>query len=383
MDRHPTLVLGSVAEISLRGRLEPVARTATPDEGRVRPEFGWRSRRIELEGTIFRKLEFDLSRELGDVDAPERDAFVNLNVTQPFELRAGRFKVPFGREVLTSGANIDFVRRSLAAQTLSPGRDVGVMVHGRPAGRAITYQIGFFTHDGDNARTGHTEGAQQAFAGRLVVAPFASGSDATLGRLELGVAAVRSHLNGQLGLRGRTVFGEGVFFDRVHANGLRLRRGLEAAWVRGPFSVSGEYIDTSDERDAMGFTNEDLPAVRARGWYLTGTWLVTGEDKRAGLDPRRSALRGGIGAIEVAVRFERLGFETVAYPGASFGFPPPDSLLRNGERVTTVGVTWYLNRYVKARGNLVREAVDDPQRSPAPRANGRFSSGVLLLQFVL
>jgi phosphate-selective porin OprO/OprP len=317
------------------------------------------------------------------VEEPERDAYVNLNVTLAVELRAGRFKVPFGREVLTSGANIEFVRRSLVAQTLSPGRDLGVMVHGRTAGRAISYQMGFFAHDGDNARTSRTNGARQAFAGRLVVAPLASNLEGALGRLELGIAAVRSHLNGQLGLRGRTVFGEGVFFDRVYANGSRLRRGFEAEWVRGPISFSGEYIDTTDERDAMGLTNEALPEVRADGWYLTGTWVVTGEVKRANLDPRRSVLRGGIGAVELAVRVERLGFETVTYPGASFGFPSPGSLLGNGERVTTLGVTWYLNRYVKLRGNLVREAIDDPQRSPAPRANGRFSSGTFLLQFAL
>ena len=42
------------------------------------------------------------------------------------ELKTGRFKVPFGREELIGGTNLDFVRRSLIAKYLAPGRDTGV-----------------------------------------------------------------------------------------------------------------------------------------------------------------------------------------------------------------------------------------------------------------
>jgi phosphate-selective porin len=194
---------------------------------------------------------------------------------------------------------------------------------------------------------------------------------------------VRSHLDEQLGLRGRTVFGEGVFFDRVFVNGVRLRRGFEAAWAHGPVSVSGEYIRVTDERRGMGTEGESLPDVEAAGWYVSGTWLLTGETKQGRIEPRRSAFTGGIGALELAARFERLAFEPVSYPGTALGFSRPEALSGNAEHVTTLGVTWYLSRYVKLQGNLVVEAINDAQRSPAPTADGRFPSGVLLLQLSL
>lgn len=381
--RRPTVHLGSFAEVTLKGRLEFMARTPSPDEGRQIPDYGWRARRLELEGTLFDRLEFEWSREFGDPVEPERDAFVDLRIVRAVQVRAGRFKVPFGRDVLIGGANLDFVYRSLAGRRLAPGRDVGLAVHGRLFRRTTSYEVGYFGRDGDNARTPQTKGARDAVAARVIVAPFSSRDDSPLEALEIGGAVTASQLDGQLGLRGRTVFGEGEFFDRVFVNGLRLRRGLEVGWAIGPMSLAAEYIAVSDERAGMGLRGEALPPVRAAGWYLAGTWVLTGERKDGRVDPRRSLLTGGPGAIEVAARVERLAFYDVTHPGTVFENPRPEGLAGNAERVVTIGLTWYLHRYVKLQGNLVIEEVDDPQRSPAPRANGRFPSGVVLLQFAL
>lgn len=381
--RRPTVHFGSFAEVTLKGRLESTTRTPTPDAGRPTTDYAWRAQRLELEGTLFKRVEFELSRDFGDDDESERDAFVDVEIVRALQLRVGRSKLPFGRDALTGGANLDFVHRSLAGRRLAPGRDVGVTAHGRLFRRRISYEVGYFRRDGDNARTPQTKGARDATAARLVLAPFSSRRNSALQALEIGGAVVASHLDGQLGLRGRTVFGEGVFFDRVYVNGLRLRRGLEAGWTLGPASLAGEYIVVSDERSSMGSKGEALPPVRATGWYLAGTWVLTGERKEGRVDPRRSVLVGGPGAIEVSARVERLGFDAVTHPGSVFENPRPEGLASNAERVVTVGLAWYVQRYVKVLGNVVIEAVDDPRRSPAPRGNGRFPSGVVLLQFAL
>jgi hypothetical protein len=52
-------------------------------------------------------------------------------VDKAIRVRAGRFKVPFSLEETTGVKHLDFVDRSLAATQLAPGRDVGVMAHGR------------------------------------------------------------------------------------------------------------------------------------------------------------------------------------------------------------------------------------------------------------
>jgi phosphate-selective porin OprO/OprP len=381
MDDRPTLHLGSLGEIRFRGRVEITGRTPQADAGRD-ADLRWQTRRLQIEGRLFDRLEFEVSREFGDSDEPERDAFLNLRLTRGLEVQAGRFKMPLGRDALTGGANLDFVFRSLAGRQLAPGRDVGVMAHGRLAARVLSYEAGYFRGDGDNARTSQTRGGRRAIAGRVVVSPFAGRSTSPLAGLQGGAAIAVSDVDTRLGLRGLTVFRDGVFFDRVVVNGRRIRQGLEAAWSGGPLSLTWERIAVSDRRSGLGFDGESLPGVRATGWYVAGTWTVTGEPKRARVEPRHGIGHGGLGAFEVAARYERLSFEPDA-PATDvmkrFGLTTP----ANAERVVTLGLAWYLSRIVKVQTNAVFEAVADPQRSPAPRADGRFPSAVVQFQVAM
>jgi phosphate-selective porin OprO/OprP len=381
MDDRPTLHLGSLGEIRFRGRVEVTTRTPQADEG-LDAEARWQTRRLQVEGRLFEWLEFEVSREFGDADEPERDAFVNLRLSRSFELQAGRFKMPLGRDALTGGANLDFIYRSLAGRHVAPGRDVGVMAHGRLAGRTLSYEAGYFLGDGDNARTSQTQGGRRALAARLLVSPFAGRRTSPLAGLQAGGAVTASDVDTRLGLRGLTVFRDGVFFDRVVVNGRRLRRGVEAAWSGGPASLVWEHVAVADRRDGMGLSGEALPGVRASGWYVAGTWTLTGERKQGRIEPRNSFGRGGAGAIEVAARYERLAFEPEAPPTGEMvrlGLDTPG----NAERALTLGVAWYLSRYVKVQVNGVFEEVDDRQRSPAPRGDGRFPTAVAQFQVAM
>ena len=375
---HPTLRVGDL-EVVFRARFDTAFRTDSPVEEGV--DVDWRRRRVQVEGS-YKRLEYEVSHEFGDPTEPERDLYVNMRFSRPFELQAGRFKLPFGRDALASSANLDFVFRSTLGRQLAPGRDVGVMAHGRLSD-AMTYDAGYFLHDGDNARSPLTRGGEHAVAGRLEVQPFNARKDSPLEPLEVGVAVVRSQLDATLALRGETVFGDGVFFDRVFTNGRRLRFGADAEWLRGPFGLTGEFARTWDARNGMGLAGEDLPGTGATGWYVSGAWVLTGERKRARVEPRKDVLERGLGAIEVSARLERVSFDDVVYPGGVSHGPRPEDLVGNGEWISTLGVTWFLHNRVKVQGNLVRESIFDAARSPAPRGNGRFTSGIVNLQFVL
>ena len=177
------------------------------------------------------------------------------------------------------------------------------------------------------------------------MAPFAARAHSGLAPIEIGVAAEDSRVDNVLGLRGRTVLGDGIFFDRAYVNGHRRRIGVDGAWQHGPAALSAEYVIVSDERNAMGFAGEDLPNITARAWYLAGTWALTGERKHGRLKPRHDLLRGGIGAVELSARVEEMRFEAASYPGAVFGFPTPRSLATNADHAATIGINWYLNHY--------------------------------------
>src|SRR5204863_3958168 len=98
--------------------------------------------------------------------------------------------------------------------------------HGKLGGDVLEYQAGYFARDGDNARTTQTSGARDTLAVRMLLSPFASRKGAAVQSLQIGAGAASSRLDQQLGLRGDTVLGDGVFFDRVYVNGRRFRTGL-------------------------------------------------------------------------------------------------------------------------------------------------------------
>jgi phosphate-selective porin OprO/OprP len=382
---HPSFRIGSVLRVDFEARLETDQRLATSAIGLDSSQFNFGSLRAGVSGTLFDKLiGFEVSRDPdpSEGDAEWKDVYVNVRPVRALEVQAGRFKMPFGREMLTGRSNLDFVYRSFAASTLSPSRDVGVMAHGQLRGGILEYATGYFARDGDNARTKQTRGARDTIAARLVLAPFASQPKNPLASLHLGAAATTSRLDNQLGLRGATVFEDGEFFDRVYVNGRRLRTGVDVFWRGGPASVSGEMVTVSDERKGMGLEQDDLDSVRATAWYVAGTWALTGEEKRGRLEPKRRFLQGGIGALELAARLEQFRFLDVSYP---VSLQRSGALARSGnaDLATTLGVNWYLNRFVKVQPNLVIETIRDPQRSPAPGTGGRFISGVIRCQFTL
>jgi phosphate-selective porin len=298
------------------------------------------------------------------------------------QVRAGKFKIPFSLDEMSGEAELDFVYRSLGANYLAPGRDVGGEVHGRVFKRRLNYWAGVFQGDGDNTRTSKIEGADTTVAARLTVTPFARRS-----ALEFGGSWTESDLANDSfypnGLRGRTVMSQYVFFEPVYVNGHRRRLGADVEWSAGPFGARSEYMFVGDTRDGQGLGNEDLVDARGQAWYALGTWVVTGENKRRPVQPRHGGLfRGGFGAVEVAARYDRLWFES------EDGGEPPSRTTRavtiypNGDRLLTLGVNYYVNRWMKLQLNAIREGTDDIERSPTPDGSS-FWSQVLRLQLEL
>ena len=100
--------------------------------------------------------------------------------------------------------------------------------------------------------------------------------------------------------------------------GRRERTGVELRWRPGPFSVKSEYMRVATERRGQSVEDTNLSPLLATGWYISSTWAVTGENKAGGLNkPRRPFLRGGFGALEVAVRLEGLAFSSAGSDGLS------------------------------------------------------------------
>jgi phosphate-selective porin len=408
--QHPSIRYGKVFRLDFQAKLQEDAHTSYPGaKGVACPDTALPStclwelhrNRVGIEGYFFRRIEYEVERELTEQELTERELLagytpkslwknvdVNVSYIDNVQVQLGRFKIPFSLDELTGDSHNDFAYRSLGANNLAPSRDTGVMLHGRFFKRGLGYATGVFRHDGDNSRSKKIQGGGQTWAGRLTGMPLRRLNPAAFGGLEVGTAVAISSVSDDSfrpnGLRGRTLFNQDTFYEPVYVNGDRLRWEADVDWTIGPASMRSEFIRVTDQRRKQGLGDQDLADARARSWYVSGTWILTGEGKSRPVKAANEFMRSGFGALEAAARYERLWFDSVASDDSSTGFRSPraDSIFPRGEKALTLGLNWTVNRWSKLQFNVIRERVEDPESNPVPNGGSSWSR-VLRFQFVL
>lgn len=384
LDDHPSIHFGKGTHLDFRGRfsadLQDSEALIVDDVEASTFDIG--KRRVGVSGEIRNVVEFQIERELTDVD-PWRDVYGEFKQFSFARVRGGKFKIPFSLDENTSASRLDFMFRSLAATHLAPGRDRGAMVHGRALDRVLGYEAGVFDHDGKNARTSNPDKVfgGRTTAGRLTVEPLRAMKDPP-GGLSIGVAFTRSDVpEGIAGLRGQTVLEQNFFSSSDYiVNGARRRVGVEMEFLPGPASIKAEWMRVETERRGESVEDTDLSPLIAEGWYVSGTYAITG-GKKSNVDrPKRPLFQGGFGAVEVGARIESLGFRSGASGEPPSTSPRADVIVGNRNLVTTLGINWYVNRFFKVQANVIRETLDDPSQGPMPSKPG-FTTTALRFQF--
>ena len=298
-------------------------------------------------------------------------------------VKAGRFKIPFGLEQNTGVSELDFAYRALGSQIIAPGRDTGVMVSGQ-LGR-VGYEAGVFDDDGDNAESSEIQFVEEGQDLENVGPSFAVRVTGDLfralpftGRLRsanVGIAYTNSDVpEGLNSLRGESFWGTEDFFERVYVKGRRQRFGAQFDWSPGPTSLRAEWMQSREQRNEQSNRNEDLSDFISNAWYVAGTWFVTGEDKDDNVNAKRPLLKGGPGAIELAVRYEQLGFESASKEGTLFHQPArgvPDAEHRQRLHVRRELDHEPLDARDRQRDSRRLRGCERGRRSRAPRRSGR------------
>jgi phosphate-selective porin OprO and OprP len=397
--QHPSVRYGDWFRLDGEGKMQEDVHFAY---GPVKDLDTWEfhRNRFGIKGYLTRQIEYEVEHEFTEHELSEKDITagitpksrwkdvnVNLTYVKNAQVQIGKFKVPFGLDQLTGVTHNDFIYRSLGANYLAPGRDVGVQVHGSFMKHGLEYATGVFAHDGDNAQSKKIQGGGTTFATRFNGTPFRRLSSSSIGAIDVGSAFTISALSDDSfrpnGLRGRTVMTQDTFYESVYVKGHRRRWEADIDWTSGRASARAEYTRVGDDRLQQGIGDQDLPDARARSWYVSGTWILTGEDKKRPLKAAEPFLQGGIGAIELAIRYERIWFDS-SPPGEDEPLrnPRAETIFSSGDRALTLGINWTLNRFAKIQVNGIREHVEDPQRNPVPNTDA-FWSRVIRLQFVL
>ena len=84
----------------------------------------------------------------------------------------------------------------------------------------------------------------------------------------------------------------------------------------------------------------------------------------------------------MAARFETLGFGSAGRNGDLSTSVRADNVFGNSDHALTLGVNWYLNRWVKIQANLIHERIHEPSMGPLANRPS-FWSRVLRFQFTV
>ncbi|MBP1475172.1 hypothetical protein J7I44_12735 [Frateuria sp. MAH-13] len=337
-DSWPTSVeLGNGVNAGLKGLLQYDLNQFTDDrmpDGSDRFDDAHTWRRQEFNLYVEKKGVFTINAGYDFQSNSWVDNYIGLE-TRAGRFRLGQFKTPVGWEDgNTSTSNVTFMERSLPEQAVHEGRRVGVdwFYQGIPH---WLLQVGFFTrHDLNDDAAGET------FAGRVVYNPVQEQGEV----VHLGLTAsreLRDDRTGRIRARPEVNLTPVRLVDTGTLLGVdRLdRQGLEAAWIHGPMLLQGEYL-------AMQAIRPGLRDFHARGYYVFGTWALTGESRGyktgsvAGLTPQHPW-----GALELALRYATLDLDDGAVMGGR-------------EHDWTLGLNWYINTHFKLQANVIRAFSD-------------------------
>ncbi len=150
--------------------LGPRSSTSQPE----RDSFRLRRMKTKFDGWIYSKdLTYELQLNWPDTANPFEDANVNYDFTKGkrnFMIKAGQYKVPFGRQELTSSGSLQFVDRAAVSNIFARGRDIGLQLWGTPMGGKLDWRIGVFNGNGRTVSRNDNDDLQ--LNARLQWAPF-------------------------------------------------------------------------------------------------------------------------------------------------------------------------------------------------------------------
>lgn len=316
--------------------------------------------RFAFNGRVTKPIEYSISfnKGLGTFDL--LDAYVNFNYDKRFQLRAGRYRVPFMYEWFAlANMFLTTPERSIFALNYGSARNLALMGHGELFGERVDYAVAA----ANGPRNSYTDAnSHKDVLAYLNYRPFfkAEGFEA-LKNLNVGGSAVygiedqnpypvdfRTSKNAT---DSAATLKETPSFLRLNNNvsekGVRSLWDVHLAYYYKQFTLIASWESGfNDYAVAKSINRVRLPT---HGYSVATGFFLTGEtvERRTFVNPLRpfDLRKGqrGPGAFEVQARFSEFHLGDQVFSG---GLADPN-LWTNEVYAIDAGVNWYLNRYVK------------------------------------
>lgn len=306
-----------------------------------------------LQGTLYGRFDFKLMPNFAQGRAELQDAYLDARLADAFAVRAGKFKVPVGLELLQSPTDLALVELAFPT-ALVPNRDVGVQLHGSLLDGAIDWALGLY-NGVPNGQSGETDANDSKdYVGRVFAHPFRPLGVDALKDFGIGFAANFGDQAGPLP-QYRTA-GQNTFFQyasTASAAGERTILSPQAYYYVGPIGVLGEYVHVS-ERVTDGTQTE---TVRHQAFQVMGSVAIGGKPSFKSVSPDEpfDPEEGGFGALELAGRYTEIRFDSDTFES---GLADSSSAARRAS-AWAIGANWYFAPKVRLQLNYERTTFRD------------------------
>jgi phosphate-selective porin OprO and OprP len=331
----------------------------------------FRRARLGFEGTFASNFNYRLLLELGGgggTEGPSRinDAWIAYTGLAPFTFQVGAFSPPANMDDSTTPEDQVFIERSSSADIgrALGGADGRLGVGVRASGKRYMSALTFTTRTVNDAEVFDSQLAAVARAGGLIATSEAYNvhlggsytrvfSPADQGSATTPRHPLRFRDRPEIRVDSLRLIDTGAI-DAAHANAYAVEFG--ANWKNLYLQGENFWFEV-DRRDALA--DPDFG-----GYYLQGSWLLTGENRRynpatgsfQNPRPKKAFGADGWGAFELAARFSHtdLNFNE----GAAGTANVPGSIRGGEQDILTLGLNWYLNPNFKVLLNYLMIDVD-------------------------
>ena len=260
-------------------------------ETALQDRFRLRRARINLTGDFAENFDFKVEGEFENSDGTSNnrtdfsgtDIFVNWHQFPEAQIKVGQWKAPFGLEQLTPDTTLFLPERSLPTGAITPDRQVGAQLWGKPFTNIwpaqkdlLTYYAGIFNGNGRNVTVNDNNNFM--YVGRLELLPWQGkifGQDSSL---KLGGDVLNSrddkgtNISQTLNL---LVNSDGSLSPFVLPGAdERTAWGVDAWFKLGRFDLIGEYLQEKVDGRTVAGVPPGFADFTTNGFYVTGAYYL-------------------------------------------------------------------------------------------------------------
>jgi phosphate-selective porin len=284
------LVLGGYIQMNLEDG-EVSAFEGRFGQTALKDRFRLRRARINLTGDFAENFDFKVEGEFENSDGINAnrtdfsgtDIFVNWHQFAEANVKAGQWKAPFGLEQLTPDPTLIIIERSLPTGAITPERQVGVQLWGKPFTNIwpaqkdlLTYYAGIFNGNGRNV--GINDNNNFMYVGRLELLPWQGKLLGQNSSLKLGGDVLNSrddkgtNISQSLNL---LVNSDGSLspFTLPGADE-RTAWSVDAWFNLGPFDLIGEYLQEKVNGRTVAGVPPGFADFTTNGFYVTAAYFL-------------------------------------------------------------------------------------------------------------